>query len=153
VLAVGVEGFEDLVGGLSSDKRAFRNAGCSRGLNVMSRDIVHRCVSGHRGQSHVSGLRGRWRSVGPVPAATVVGFGVLRDRLAGRVVDLHDGGVPGDGDLLALALVAGIELARQSPDLAAFGHGSRGCAGDPGRWVLTSALHQRAGGSAGPCGG
>ncbi len=93
---------------------ALRNAGCSRGLNVMSREIVHTCVSSHRGRLDVSGLRGR-----SVPAAAAVGLGVLGDGRAVGVADRDRGGVPGDGDLFAFALVAGVELVGEDADVAA----------------------------------
>lgn len=83
----------------------------------MSRDIVDSYVSGHRGLFGVSGLRGRSCLVGAVPAMAMLGFWVLGDGGLVCVGESHGLGVPGDGDLLAFALVAGVELARQNADV------------------------------------
>ena len=52
----------------------------------------------------------------PVPAIAMLGFWVLGDGGLVFVGESHGLGVPGDGDVLALTLVAAVELDRQNAD-------------------------------------
>src|SRR5699024_9041061 len=108
---------------------------------VMSQEIVDSRVSRHRGRFGVSGLRGRRSLVGAVPAMAMLRFRVLGDGLLGRVGQGHGLGVPGDGDLFAFALVAGVELVGQDADVTAFGDATYRGAGDAGRGIVPGCLH------------
>ena len=116
----------------------------------MSREIVRSCVSGHRAQIGVSGLRGRCAVLGSVPAAAMGGLGVLRDGRAAGVAERDGGGVPDDGDLLAFAFVASVELAGENTEVAALGNRPHGSSDAPCRRVVASTLHGCAGRGAWP---